>query len=75
MDVVWDQDVRHILSGIIGRERAIAIVGTTQFPVPNDEDIRIHIRVAIRYADLLQEERNKKDRKPPEVQYRPRGNR
>lgn len=57
MDVVWDQDVRNILCGLIGREHADI----------TDEKVTAHIQLAIKYADRLEEARRKKK---PEVQQR-----
>ncbi len=64
MDVVWDQDVRIALSAIIGRE-----------PVENqinDDKVKRHIELAIRYADELSNARAVIERKPPVQQHRPR---
>ena len=65
MDVVWDQDVRTALSAIIGRE-----------PVENqsnDDKVKGHIQLAIRYADELGKARGVAERRPsrePAVQFR-----
>jgi hypothetical protein len=75
MDVVWDQDVRNILCGIISRETA----GTINNPVgsgpPDEATIKGHITLAIRYADLLEEARRKKSNGGrTEVSHLTRGN-
>lgn len=70
MDVVWDQDVRNILCGIISRETAGSLANPHGSGPPDDATIKAHINLAIRYADLLEEARLKKSgRGRPEVQH------
>ncbi|HEX6826587.1 MAG TPA: hypothetical protein VF077_09765 [Nitrospiraceae bacterium] len=76
MDVVWDQDVRTILSAIISREEVQVKLTNENVVTEREETIKSHVQLAIRYADTLAKAREALEGKKshtPHTQFRRAG--
>ena len=75
MDVIWDQDVRIVLSAIISRDPVDKVDEVSQEPIVDEKKLKAHVKLAIRYADELGKARAILEGRPPTQQYRPRSHR
>jgi hypothetical protein len=72
MDVVWDQDVRIVLSAIISRDPVDKIDSVSQEPIVDEKKLKAHVQLAIRYANELANARKALEGRTGVQQYRPR---